>query len=79
MRTTLDIEDDVLAVAREIARREHTSAGKVVSRLLREALSGERTGDGGGARRVGGFRPFASRGTPVTNDLIDDLRDEEGT
>jgi hypothetical protein len=37
VRTTLDIEDDVLAAAKELARRQGTSAGQVVSRLLRAA------------------------------------------
>lgn len=75
MRTTLDIEDDVLCAAREIARREHKSTGKVVSQLLREALAGQSRQS---APVVGGFRPFASRGIPVTNEEIDQLRDTEG-
>jgi hypothetical protein len=79
MRTTLDIEDDVLAAAREIARREHKSAGKVVSQLLREALAGHRQPHQPDRQGVGGFRPFASRGTPVTNETIDRLRDLERT
>ena len=44
MRTTLDIEDDVLAAAKELARRQGTSAGEVVSRLPRVALSGDQNG-----------------------------------
>ena len=36
MGTTLDIEDDVLA-AKELARRQGTSAGQMVSQLLRLA------------------------------------------
>jgi len=39
MRTTLDIDDDVLAAAKELARRENSSAGRIVSRLLRDALT----------------------------------------
>ena len=78
MRTTLDIEDDVLCAAREIARREHKSTGKVVSQLLREALAGQSRQRPPGAPVVGGFRPFASRGIPVTNEEIDQLRDTEG-
>jgi hypothetical protein len=39
MRTTFDIHDDLLAANRAIAHRERTSAGKVVSRLLRQALT----------------------------------------
>ena len=37
MRTTLDIDDDLLAAAKELARRERTTAGEVISRL-RHAL-----------------------------------------
>jgi hypothetical protein len=39
MRTTLDIDGDLLMAAKEMARREHTSAGRIVSRLLRQALT----------------------------------------
>lgn len=83
MRTTLDIEDDVLAAAHEIARRERRSAGQVVSRLLRQALTRQtganpaETPAASGSRT--GFRAFASRGAPVTNAQIDQLRDTEGT
>lgn len=79
MRTTLDIDDDVLDAAKEMARREHSSAGKVVSRLLRLAMSGAKEGSAGEAGPVvGGFRPFASSGRLVTNEAIDTLRDQEG-
>jgi hypothetical protein len=40
MRTTLNIEDDVLAAAKEMASRQRLSAGQLISRLLREAMSG---------------------------------------
>ena len=39
MRTTLDVEDDVLMAAREIARRRRLSVGKVLSELARQALT----------------------------------------
>jgi hypothetical protein len=39
MRTTLDIEDDVLLAAKELARRDGTTAGRVISHLLRQALT----------------------------------------
>lgn len=38
MRTTLDIEDDVLEAAKEIAEKERTTAGQVLSRLARVGL-----------------------------------------
>ena len=40
MRTRLNIEDDVLAAAKEMANRQRLSAGQLISRLLREAMSG---------------------------------------
>lgn len=79
MRTTLDIEDDVLAAAKELARRQHRSAGAVVSELARRGLTlaagADEAGQGGEAFL--GFRPFARRSdVVVTNTLIDKLRDE---
>ncbi len=38
MRTTLDIDDELLMTVKEIAQQRKTSAGEVVSGLLREAL-----------------------------------------
>jgi hypothetical protein len=40
MRTTLDIDDDVLAAANEVASGQKTTAGKVISDLVRKALLG---------------------------------------
>jgi Arc/MetJ family transcription regulator len=78
MRTTIDIEDDVLAAARELARLQNVSAGYVVSKLMREALSGHRLQEQTEVRQVGGFRPFPARGVVVSNGQIDQLRDLEG-
>jgi hypothetical protein len=81
MRTTLDIEDDVLAAAKEMASQQRLSAGQLISRWLREAMSGtQRAGqaDGGEALAVAGFLPFASQGVLITNAQIDALRDAEG-
>jgi hypothetical protein len=82
MRTTLDIDDDVLAAAKELSRQQGLSAGAVVSMLLRRALLG--TADpatpaaADAVTPPNGFRPFASRGVPVTNELVHALRDAEG-
>jgi len=82
MRTTLDIEDDVLAAARELARRQGTSAGEMVSRLLRSALTGAAATGLPPAQpppAVAGFRPFpAQAGQLVTDEQIERLRDEAG-
>lgn len=79
MRTTIDIEDDVLAAAKELARMQNVSAGQVVSRLLRNALAGEAVQGRVETRQIGGFRPFPARGPVVTSDKVDQLRDEEGS
>lgn len=82
MRTTIDIDDDVLNAIKEISRAQRQSAGKVLSQLLRVALAGQhpaRTDADGQSVIAGGFRPFARRGGAlVTNEDIDRLRDAEG-
>ena len=81
MRTTLDIEDDVLIAARELARRGGTSAGRVIFGLVRQALtqsSGSTAGRAGEPATVCGFRPFPSRGGVVSNEQVDKLREEKG-
>lgn len=83
MRTTLDIDDDLLAAAKELARREGISAGAVVSRILRRSLTGLDAAPAAAravkAKPVAGFTPFAARpGVVVTNEQIDALREAEG-
>ena len=80
MRTTLDIDDDLLRAAKEIARRERCSAGQVVSRLLRQSLTGAAApAPRGRQRAVAGFVPFAARpGVVVTDEQVERLRESEG-
>lgn len=81
MRTTIDLDADALLAVKEIARGENTSLGRVVSRLIRQAL-GAATPAAEQAppvmNEVTGFVPFASRGSVVSNELIEHLRDVEG-
>lgn len=76
MRTTLRIDDDVLAVARARSRREGRSVGEVLSDLARQALTAPRPQASLTERN--GFPVIRGAGTTVTNDLVDQLRDEEG-
>jgi len=80
MRTTLDLDDDVLASAKEIARRERKTAGQVLSELARQALTGTAvmTTTTPRPRRAPahGFVAFETRGSVVTNEAIDRLRDQ---
>jgi len=38
MRTTLDLEEDVLEAAKQLARQQGKTAGQTVSELIRQAL-----------------------------------------
>lgn len=83
MRTTLNIDDDLLLAVKEIARRDSKSVGSAVSGLLRQALAGgEPHGLAEAQAPFGttefGFHPFPPRGGVVTNELIDRLREESG-
>ena len=82
MRTTLNIDHDLLIAVKEVAKRESKSAGAVVSRLLRESLAraggDDPAGRGDALIAELGFRPFPKRGGVVTNELIDRLREEAG-
>lgn len=79
MRTTLDVDDDVLASAKEIARREGKTAGRVLSDLARRALTQPAASSARSAAESAaayGFRPFAARGAVVTDEHVRMLRDE---
>ena len=82
MRTTLNIDDDLLIAVKEVAKRESKSAGAVVSDLLRKSLAGVEPDDPEGQPKEllaeFGFRPFPKRGGVITNELIDRLREEVG-
>lgn len=74
VRTTLDIDDDVLQAAKELAGNRRTTTGKVLSDLARQALEPR------GRQPIrNGVRLLARRrrGSPKpTMDLVNRLRDE---
>lgn len=73
MRTTLSIDDDVLAAAKHISARENKSVGDVISALARQGLM--RTSRANRSERNG--IPLLRRGAaPVTPELVNRLRDE---
>lgn len=82
MRTTLDIDEDVLQAAREFAKRQQTTVGQVLSDLARQALRHHPTEACGTAPQLRdggflGFKPFSSRGGLVTDELVNQLRGVE--
>jgi len=79
MRTTLDVDDDVLAAVKSLADTRKTSAGKVISELARNALLPRAGGKAAKTRNgVPLFRfPRKGKGKLVTMELINRLRDED--
>ena len=73
MRTTLDLEDDVLLAGKEIAHRRGTSVGKVLSELARQSLS---RNVGATTRNGVPLFPVQPEGRVVTFELVNQLRDE---
>jgi hypothetical protein len=75
MRTTLDIDDDVVAAARELAACERRSLGSVISALARQGLTPARvdteTDDGLPVIRV----PAGT--SPITPEMVRRALDED--
>lgn len=77
MRTTVDIDDDVLLAVKELAAHERRSAGSVLSELARRGLRSATSATASSAEKSAhGFSPLPRRGRPVTNALIDRLLEE---
>ena len=83
MRTTLDIDDDILQAAKELARAENRTAGQVLSELARRGLTQAAAVPGlaeeGGPPFVmkDGWYVFTNReGVVVTKELVDQLIEE---
>ncbi len=73
MRTTVDIDNDVLEIARSLARYRNQSLGKVISELCRKNLQSEP-----GQTVRNGVRVLSRGDKPVsvTLGLVNKLRDE---
>ena len=78
MRTTLDIDDDVLMAAKELAKAAQKTAGQVISELVRKSLTAAPTYTVEESKAVYGIRPFPHRGGIVTNEMINKIREQEG-
>lgn len=86
MRTTLDIDSDVLHAAKALAKSGHTTSGRVISDVMRRAIAfGLAHHDTPTPahpvkelQAVYGFVPLTSGGRIVTHDLVRALRDELG-
>ncbi len=78
MRTTLDIAEDVLMAAKALSKKEHKTAGQVLTELARKGLAASNlTSDLASEEEFLGFKPLPSRGVIVTSELIERLREDE--
>jgi len=75
MRTTLDIDEDILQSIKELALRRGTTAGRIISDLARAALSAPRRS----AKTRNGvpLLPRRKGARLVTPEMVNQLRDEE--
>jgi hypothetical protein len=75
MRTTLAIDDDVLAVAKHLAEHQKKTVGEVISSLVRQSLT---RADRSSKRERNGIPLLVAQKdtTPVTMELVNRLRDE---
>jgi len=75
MRTTLEIDDDVLLAVKDLAARKQSTAGREISELVRQALHADSRQ---ATRRRNGVPLFPVRpgGAAVTMELVNRLRDE---
>lgn len=83
MRTTLDIDDDILSASKELAKAAGKTAGQIISELARKALTQPLQPTQHALEQPKAFygiRPFPRRpgGVVVTNEMINRIRDEEG-
>jgi hypothetical protein len=74
MRTTLDLDPDILQAAKEMASVNGTTAGRVISDLVRKALE---PGDPPRIRNGVPLLPSRGPGAPkITMQFVNDLLDE---
>ena len=81
MRTTLDLDEDVMLAAKELAVRSKRSAGKVISEVFRRGLHARETPAVRQRTRVrvaAGFEVLPAGGRVVTAGLVNRLRDGSG-
>ena len=81
MRTTLDIDDDVLQAAKELAHYENKTAGQVLSDLARKGILCQNTHDQAESREdpfiiKDGLPVLRSRGRIVTNEMVKRIQEE---
>jgi len=76
MRTTLDLDLDVLEAAKEMASRTKKTAGQMISELARKALTMDTPSSVAAPLVQNGFEVLPASGRIVTKELVARLREE---
>jgi predicted transcriptional regulator len=74
MRTTLEIDDDILGAAKELALRQKKTAGKVISELARHGI--QRQHEKPIQKIRNGFEVLPAAGRVVTPQLVQKILEE---
>lgn len=78
MRTTLSLDDDVFAVARQRAQRERISLGEAVSRYVRDALRANAQVPAVAVPLRSKYSVLPARDEIITTDHVRRLMEQEG-
>ncbi|MDR1512959.1 MAG: hypothetical protein LBS56_05685 [Propionibacteriaceae bacterium] len=79
MRTTLIVDDDVMYLARDLAKAERKPVSAVISELAREGYQARRAAAAeGGGPRGREFGRLPDRGVVVTGEQVNALREQLG-
>ncbi len=78
MRTTLALDDDVFAYARERAQRERISIGQAISKLARDGMRKQSMSAGADLGVTSKFALLPRRDEVITSAHVRDLMDQEG-
>ncbi len=74
MRTTLEIDDDILGAAKELALHQKKTAGKVISELARRGIQIHR---GKGRQKIrNGFEILPANDRVITPQLVQKILEE---
>lgn len=78
MRTTLTLDDEVLAYARARAQSERIPLGEAVSRLAREGIAAQGRPTSPPASTRSRFALLPARAETITSEHVRSLMDQEG-
>ena len=78
MRTSLNIDEDALLAAKQIAAREQISVGQAVTRLIRRGLNQDGASDSPPQSLRGRFALLPKRDEVITAEDVREIMEREG-